>query len=173
MLRIPFMKRPSLFSGTYRPFGDMGILNNGQNPNGLWQLIILDYLRFCRCRRTVQLEHHIWQPALHPFPVRVERPPDCKNQYRRPAHSQRAQNRRPNGADRQWARRAQLPGPDQFCFFRAGRGGTARQPRPGIAQKVVPPRNARFARRGFGCCAARHGQKRAITCSAPIFPIKP
>ncbi|MBC7776490.1 MAG: CotH kinase family protein, partial [Phycisphaerae bacterium] len=30
------------FTGEFRPFGDMGQLNNGQDPNGIWQLIILD-----------------------------------------------------------------------------------------------------------------------------------
>jgi hypothetical protein len=34
------------FTGTFRPFGDMGILNNGQNPNGTWQLVILDTYPF-------------------------------------------------------------------------------------------------------------------------------
>ena len=30
------------FTGEFRPFGDMGQLNNGQDPNGTWQLIVLD-----------------------------------------------------------------------------------------------------------------------------------
>ncbi|MCE7923680.1 MAG: PKD domain-containing protein [Haliscomenobacteraceae bacterium CHB4] len=33
---------PYPFTGTFRPFGDMGVLNNGQDPNGTWQLVILD-----------------------------------------------------------------------------------------------------------------------------------
>ena len=37
---------PYPFTGTYRPFGDMGALNNGQNPNGIWQLVILDTYAF-------------------------------------------------------------------------------------------------------------------------------
>ncbi|MFN0175631.1 MAG: CotH kinase family protein [Saprospiraceae bacterium] len=34
------------FTGEFRPFGDMGQLNNGQDPNGNWQLIILDTYAF-------------------------------------------------------------------------------------------------------------------------------
>jgi CotH kinase protein/PKD domain/Secretion system C-terminal sorting domain/Proprotein convertase P-domain len=34
------------FTGTFRPFGDMGLLNNGLNPNGTWQLVILDIYAF-------------------------------------------------------------------------------------------------------------------------------
>ncbi len=34
------------YTGTFRPFGDMGALNNGQNPNGIWQLVILDTYAF-------------------------------------------------------------------------------------------------------------------------------
>lgn len=30
------------FSGTYRPSGDMGLFNDGSNPNGTWKLLILD-----------------------------------------------------------------------------------------------------------------------------------
>ncbi len=37
---------PYPFTGTFRPFGDMGAINNGQNPNGTWQLIILDTYAF-------------------------------------------------------------------------------------------------------------------------------
>ena len=34
------------FTGVFRPQGDMGLQNNGQNPNGLWQLVILDTYAF-------------------------------------------------------------------------------------------------------------------------------
>lgn len=37
---------PFPFTGTFKPFGDMGALNNGQNPNGTWQLVILDTYAF-------------------------------------------------------------------------------------------------------------------------------
>ena len=30
------------FTGVFRPLGDLGMLNNGQNPNGEWKLRILD-----------------------------------------------------------------------------------------------------------------------------------
>lgn len=34
------------YTGTFRPLGDMGTLNNGQNPNGIWKLLILDTYPF-------------------------------------------------------------------------------------------------------------------------------
>jgi len=34
------------FSGTFQSFGVMGNLNNGQNPNGVWTLIIVDTYPF-------------------------------------------------------------------------------------------------------------------------------
>ncbi|HMT29891.1 MAG TPA: CotH kinase family protein [Bacteroidia bacterium] len=34
------------FSGTYRPLGQMGVVNNGQDPNGVWTLHILDTYPF-------------------------------------------------------------------------------------------------------------------------------
>lgn len=34
------------FNGSYRPMGDLGIMNNGQNPNGNWQLVIRDTYPF-------------------------------------------------------------------------------------------------------------------------------
>lgn len=34
------------FTGVYRPLGDLGLLNNGQNPNGEWKLRILDTYAF-------------------------------------------------------------------------------------------------------------------------------
>ncbi|MEO5570094.1 MAG: CotH kinase family protein [Bacteroidia bacterium] len=36
----------SPFTGNYRPQGQMGIVNNGQNPNGIWRLHILDTYPF-------------------------------------------------------------------------------------------------------------------------------
>lgn len=37
---------PYPYTGQFRPFGDMGAINNGQSPNGVWQLIILDTYAF-------------------------------------------------------------------------------------------------------------------------------
>ncbi len=37
---------PYPFTGIFKPFGDMGVLNNGQSPNGVWQLLILDTYAF-------------------------------------------------------------------------------------------------------------------------------
>ncbi|HNA57261.1 MAG TPA: CotH kinase family protein [Chitinophagales bacterium] len=34
------------FSGSFIPMGDMGIANNGQNPNGVWQLLVYDTYAF-------------------------------------------------------------------------------------------------------------------------------
>jgi subtilisin-like proprotein convertase family protein len=34
------------FTGTYKPQGQLGIVNNGQNPNGIWKLHILDNYPF-------------------------------------------------------------------------------------------------------------------------------
>lgn len=34
------------FTGTYSPMGDMGLINNGQNPNGIWTLHVYDTYAF-------------------------------------------------------------------------------------------------------------------------------
>ncbi|MBK8554997.1 MAG: CotH kinase family protein [Lewinellaceae bacterium] len=34
------------FTGTFRPLGDLGRVNNGQDPNGTWRLVILDTYAF-------------------------------------------------------------------------------------------------------------------------------
>lgn len=34
------------FTGTFRPMGNMGNVNNGQNPNGSWQLLLFDTYAF-------------------------------------------------------------------------------------------------------------------------------
>jgi subtilisin-like proprotein convertase family protein len=34
------------FTGEFRPFGDMGTVNNGQDPNGTWELLVLDTYPF-------------------------------------------------------------------------------------------------------------------------------
>ena len=34
------------YTGTFKPIGYLGRFNNGQNPNGTWQLIVKDYLAF-------------------------------------------------------------------------------------------------------------------------------
>jgi subtilisin-like proprotein convertase family protein len=38
----PVISGSAPFNGTYRPQGWLGIVNNGQNPNGIWTLRILD-----------------------------------------------------------------------------------------------------------------------------------
>lgn len=34
------------YTGTWKPIGDMGVVNNGQNPNGIWKLLIYDTYAF-------------------------------------------------------------------------------------------------------------------------------
>ena len=34
------------YSGVWKPIGDMGVVNNGQNPNGIWKLYIYDTYAF-------------------------------------------------------------------------------------------------------------------------------
>lgn len=59
---------PYPFSGTYRPFGDMGVLNNGQNPNGLWQLIILDTYAFADAGELFDWSITFGSQPCTPFP---------------------------------------------------------------------------------------------------------
>lgn len=43
---VSIYQAPYPFTGTFSPLGEMGALNNGQNPNGVWQLVILDTYAF-------------------------------------------------------------------------------------------------------------------------------
>ncbi len=38
----PIIKASAPFTGVFRPIGDLGAVNNGQNGNGTWRLVILD-----------------------------------------------------------------------------------------------------------------------------------
>lgn len=38
----PIIKAGAPFTGTFRPLGDLGRVNNGQNGNGTWRLVFLD-----------------------------------------------------------------------------------------------------------------------------------
>jgi hypothetical protein len=64
----------SIFEGTYpytgvfRPFGDMGILNNGQNPNGTWQLVILDTYPFADTGNLFDWSITFGNQPCKPFP---------------------------------------------------------------------------------------------------------
>jgi hypothetical protein len=53
------------FTGTFRPVGDMGHLNNGQNPNGTWQLIILDTYAFADAGNLTE-----WSITFGPNPCK-------------------------------------------------------------------------------------------------------
>lgn len=56
------------FTGTYRPFGDMGALNNGQNPNGIWQMIILDTYAFADAGELYDWSITFGAQPCTPFP---------------------------------------------------------------------------------------------------------
>lgn len=42
----PISNAAAPYTGTFKPIGYLGRFNNGQNPNGTWQLIVKDYLAF-------------------------------------------------------------------------------------------------------------------------------
>lgn len=42
----PISSGTAPYTGTFKPIGYLGRFNNGQNPNGTWQLIVKDYLAF-------------------------------------------------------------------------------------------------------------------------------
>lgn len=56
------------FTGEYRPFGDMGIINNGQNPNGTWQLFILDTYAFADAGTLIDWSITFGSTPCKPFP---------------------------------------------------------------------------------------------------------
>lgn len=56
------------FSGEFRPFGDMGQLNNGQNPNGTWELIILDTYAFADSGELLDWSITFGPNPCKPFP---------------------------------------------------------------------------------------------------------
>ncbi len=56
------------FTGEFRPFGDMGQLNNGQNPNGTWQLLILDTYAFADAGDLIDWSITFGPNPCKPFP---------------------------------------------------------------------------------------------------------
>ncbi|MBP6811165.1 MAG: proprotein convertase P-domain-containing protein, partial [Saprospiraceae bacterium] len=56
------------FTGEFRPFGDMGQLNNGQDPNGNWQLIILDTYAFADAGELLDWSITFGSNPCKPFP---------------------------------------------------------------------------------------------------------
>jgi len=56
------------YTGTFRPFGDMGILNNGQNPNGVWQLLVLDTYPFADVGELFDWSITFGNQPCKPFP---------------------------------------------------------------------------------------------------------
>lgn len=56
------------YTGTFRPFGDMGALNNGQNPNGVWQLVILDTYAFADAGELFDWSITFGTNPCKPFP---------------------------------------------------------------------------------------------------------
>ncbi len=56
------------FTGSFRPFGDMGAINNGQNPNGVWQLVILDTYAFADAGELFNWSITFGANPCKPFP---------------------------------------------------------------------------------------------------------
>ncbi|MFN0216126.1 MAG: CotH kinase family protein [Saprospiraceae bacterium] len=56
------------FTGEFRPFGDMGQINNGQDPNGVWQLLILDTYAFADAGDLLDWNITFGPNPCEPFP---------------------------------------------------------------------------------------------------------
>lgn len=56
------------FTGEFRPFGDMGQVNNGQNPNGNWELVILDTYAFADAGGLIDWSITFGPNPCKPFP---------------------------------------------------------------------------------------------------------
>ncbi len=56
------------FTGEFRPFGDMGQVNNGQDPNGTWQLLILDTYAFADSGELLNWSITFGSDPCKPFP---------------------------------------------------------------------------------------------------------
>lgn len=56
------------FTGTFRPFGDMGLLNKGLNPNGVWKLLILDTYAFADAGDLLNWQITFGDQPCKPFP---------------------------------------------------------------------------------------------------------
>lgn len=56
------------FTGEFKPFGDMGQVNNGQDPNGTWQLIILDTYAFADAGELFDWSITFGSNPCKPFP---------------------------------------------------------------------------------------------------------
>lgn len=59
---------PYPFTGTFRPTGDMGQINNGQAPNGTWQLLILDTYAFADAGELLDWSVTFGPQPCKPFP---------------------------------------------------------------------------------------------------------
>ncbi len=66
------------FTGEFRPFGDMGQVNNGQNPNGTWQLIILDTYAFSDAGNLIDWSITFGPNPCKPFPFESSNLPILK-----------------------------------------------------------------------------------------------
>lgn len=65
---ISIFEAPHPFTGTFRPTGDMGAINNGQNPNGVWQLVILDTYAFADAGELYDWSVTFGSQPCKPFP---------------------------------------------------------------------------------------------------------
>ena len=65
---LSIFQAPYPFTGTFKPFGDMGVLNNGQSPNGTWQLLILDTYAFADAGVLYDWSVSFGNQPCQPFP---------------------------------------------------------------------------------------------------------
>jgi subtilisin-like proprotein convertase family protein len=56
------------FTGTFRPFGELGRINNGQNANGTWKLRILDTYAFADAGSLLDWSITFGNQPCKPFP---------------------------------------------------------------------------------------------------------
>lgn len=66
------------FSGEFRPFGDLGQINNGQDPNGVWQLVILDTYAFADAGELLDWSLGFGPNPCKPFPFESSNLPIIK-----------------------------------------------------------------------------------------------
>ncbi|MEO7175179.1 MAG: CotH kinase family protein [Saprospiraceae bacterium] len=55
------------YTGEFRPFGDMGIINNNQNPNGIWKLRVFDTYAFADAGNLIDWQMTFGSNPCKPF----------------------------------------------------------------------------------------------------------
>lgn len=66
------------FTGEWKPMGDMGVPNNGQNPNGIWKLLILDTWAFADQGYMIDWTLTFGDEPAQPFPFSESQLPIVK-----------------------------------------------------------------------------------------------